>query len=166
MCALAGGGEQQRRRSDGEAREAPGHASARLDGGELVGERGALEHLALEQRQREPVEHVAVGRDELLGALLGRVEQPADLVVEQLVRALGDRREAGRRAEVLVGVGGEQPDAADPLAHAVAADELAGELRGVLDVLLGAGRRRAEDEVLGGEAAERRRRAGRTARPR
>ena len=94
-----------------------------------------------QQPPDERVEQLAVVLDRRAGLLLGVVEQAPDLGVEVLVGALGQRRR-GRAATPRYSSASDASSRTRPmaLAHAVAADDLARQAGGVLDVLLRAGR--------------------------
>ena len=81
------------------------------------------------------------------------VDDPPHLAVDQLLRGLGDLRDA--RQQRALGVGRDHGDRADRLAHPPAADHLARDPGQLLDVGLGARGDRAVDELLGDPAAER-----------
>src|SRR6266508_3783723 len=112
-----------------------------------------VERLVLQQGLRERVELAAVLAQQRHDFLMRRVDDPADFLVDELLRVL---RHLGRtREERPAAVGWEHRERSDGVAHAPAADHLARDLGQLLDVGLGAGRRLVEHDLLGGAAAER-----------
>ena len=91
--------------------------------------------------------------EQLRDCAVGVLDDPLDLLVDELLGVLGGLADA--REQRPLAVVGEHRDGADRLAHAPAADHLAGDLGELLDVGLGAGGDRAVDDLLGDAAAER-----------
>ena len=121
---------------------------------ELLG----VDRLALEQEVRDPVEVLAVLGQQVLGGLVGLLDDAADLVVDlarDLVRVVGLggelAAEEGQRAVVAEDAG------AEALGHPVAHHHLLRRLGHLLEVVGGAGGDLAEDDLLRGAAAERHR---------
>ncbi len=92
-------------------------------------------------------------REQARDALVGLVDDPPHLAVDQLLRGLGDLRDA--RQQRALRVGRDHGDRADRVAHPPAADHLARDPGELLDVGLRARGDRAVDELLGDPAAER-----------
>src|SRR3954452_2997342 len=120
-------------------------------GDELV----RLDGLAREQDPRNRVELLAVLGEDVLRSLVCVLDHPADLVVDlagDLVGVVGLGRELapkeGLRAIVAEDAG------AEPLRHAEAHDHLLGGLGHLLEVVRSAGGDLAEDDLLGGAAAQ------------
>ena len=112
----------------------------RLLGDEPLGQHGQAVLVGRQDLHRPGVAAVDDGADllvDLLGDLVGVVALLADLATEEdHLLALAE----GERAELL--------------AHAELGDHAPGQVGGLLDVVRGAGRGVAEDELLGGVAAE------------
>ena len=100
----------------------------------------ALEHLALQQRAGDAVEHRAVVVHDLLGATVGALDQALDLAVDldrgrlRVVLVAGEL--LAEEDRLLALAEGQRPE----LGHAPLAHHLAGELGGTLEVVAGAGR--------------------------
>ena len=120
------------------------------DSGEDRLEGGLVEGLAFEQLVGQIVEHVAVVGQRPVGVGMGGIDDGPDLGVD---RGQG-------RIPVLVSPAVAAPgeglglvvadlDHAQLLAHAVLGDHLAGDARGLLDVVAGPGGRVVEDDLLG-----------------
>ncbi len=113
-----------------------------------------FERLRLEERLGEGVEPLAVVGEQLHRLVVRLADDAAHLVVDPLPRPLGDLRDAGHQGGA-VAVLRQDGEEADRVAHAEAADHVAGELGRLADVGLGAGRLVAVDDLLGGAPAGR-----------
>src|SRR4051812_47504504 len=112
-----------------------------------------VERLALEQRVGQRVEVLAPLGEQHRHVVVGVVDEPADLLVDELLRRL--RRLGRSRQQRALVVGGQHGDGPDALAHPPAADHAPGDGGELLDVGLRAGGDLAEDELLGDAPAER-----------
>src|SRR6478672_9323467 len=157
LAARALGGRRRRRRLDVLGRLGAENVllgTALEQGLELVG----LDRLALDEDLADRPEVLAVLREDVLGALVGGLDDPADLVVDlarDLVGVVGLGRELAAQERLAVVVA--EHARAEALAHAEAHDHLLRGGRDLLEVVRGAGRDLAEDDLLGGAAAERHR---------
>src|SRR5581483_8234029 len=118
---------------------------------ELLG----VDRLALEQDARDVVEGGAPLDQDVLGGLVGLLDDAADLVVDlarDLVRVVGLGGELAAQ-ERLRAVVAEDPRA-EALGHAEAHDHLLRGLGDLLEVIGGAGGDLAEDDLLGRAAAQ------------
>ena len=123
-------------------------------GDELLG----VDRLALEQDLRQRLEVVAALVEDVLGGLVGLLDDAADLVVDLAgdlvgVVGLGGELAAEERLTAVV----SEHARAEALRHAVAHDHLLGRLGDLLEVVGGAGRDLVEDDLLGRATAERHR---------
>src|SRR5581483_1735499 len=136
-------------------RDGGGLAALAVTGGDELVDLGAVEDLALEESLGDRVQDVEVGAQERAGAVVAVGHEAADLGVDLRSGALGVALglvEVAAEEDVLVlRAEGHRPEL---VAHAPLADHLAGELARALEVVAGAGRHVAEDELLGGAAAE------------
>src|SRR6266511_5586022 len=100
---------------------------------------GAVDGLAFQQQLAQPVERVAVGTQQVKGALLGLAQQLADLLVDD---PLG-RLRIGPRADLLAAqihrAARGEPDRAERAAHAELADHPHGKIGRAGQVVGGAG---------------------------
>ena len=123
------------------------------------------ERLALEQGLGQFVEDApAVGGEQSPGPAGAPTRQAAYLAVDpgrHLVGVVGGGREVPAEEHLAVGLA--EPHRPEGVAHAVLGDHRPGDLGRPLDVVLGAGRRVGEDQLLGRPAAERASRASRAA---
>ena len=121
-------------------------------------ELGLLDRLAADEDLRDGVQGLAVLAEDVLRALVRGLDDAADLVVDlarDLVRVVGLGAEFAPEERLRVVVAEDaRPEA---LAHAVAHDHRLRGRRDLLDVVRRAGRDLAEDDLLGGAAAERHR---------
>src|SRR5205823_7374750 len=124
----------------------------RLQPHDLVG-RGLVDRLLLQQALDERIELGPVRLEEGDDLLLGPVDDAPDLGVDQLLGALRGLGYAGQERPLAVAA--RDRDRPDLVAHAPAADHLAGDVGELLDVGLGAGRDLVVDDPLGGPAPQR-----------
>src|SRR5215218_4816757 len=123
--------------------------------GEDLGQLLLADGLLLHQRLDHGVGHVAVGGQDLLGLGVGLVDEAPHLLVDLEGDLLGVVllvAEVAAQEHVLLL--GAEDQRAEPVAHAVLADHLAGDLGGLLDVVGGAGGRVQEPQLLGDPAAQ------------
>src|SRR5919197_2169728 len=123
--------------------------------GEDLGQLLLADGLLLHQRLDHGVGHVPVGGQDLLGLQVRLVDQAAHLLVDLEGDLLGVVllvTEVAAEEDVLL-LGAEN-QRAEPVAHAVLADHLAGDLGGPLDVVGGAGGRVQEPQLLGDPPAQ------------
>src|SRR4051794_17740114 len=114
-----------------------------------------LDRLALDEDLGDDLERALVVGEDVLGALVRRLDDAADLVVDlagDLVGVVGLGRELAAQERLAVVVA--EDARAEALAHAEAHDHLLGRRRDLLEVVGGAGRDLAEDDLLRGAAAE------------
>src|SRR4051794_9750604 len=114
-----------------------------------------LDRLALDEDLGDDLERVLVVGEDVLGALVRALDDPPDLVVDlpgDLVGVVGLGRELAAQERLAVVV--TEDARAEPLTHAEAHDHLLGRRRDLLEVVGGAGRDLAEDDLLRGAAAE------------
>ena len=109
------------------------------------------------QEFRHGDEVLLIAREDVLAALVGRVDDGLDLLIDLCGDLLGIRLGLRHRAadENFI-VAGFERDRAEPVAHAVHRDHLARDLRGALDVVRRAGRNVAEHQLFGNAAAKQR----------
>src|SRR6201747_968663 len=116
-------------------------------GGELVG----VDRLPLQQQFRDPVEFVAALAEQALGGLVGALDDAADLAGDLVgvVRLGGElAAEEGLTAVVAEDAGAESLGHAEPHHHLLC------RLGHLFEVVGGAGGDLAEDDLLGGAAAQ------------
>src|SRR4051794_286950 len=114
-----------------------------------------LDRLALDEDLGDDLERVLALGEDVLGALMRGLDDPADLVVDLAgdlvgVVRLGGELAAQERLAVVVA----EHARAEALAHAEAHDHLLGRRGDLLEVVRGAGRDLVEDDLLRGAAAE------------
>src|SRR4051794_26475513 len=118
----------------------------------------ALDRLAAQQDVRRVVELLAVALEDVARRLVRLLDDPADLAVDLAGHVVGVvRLGAELAAEERLAVVVAEHARAELLAHAEAHDHLLRGGRDLLEVVRGAGRHLAEDDLLRGTAAERHR---------